>query len=396
MKFVEEAVPEERGSASDARQGDSSPIAQANDPDKRHSTSSHKTPKKRGSLLETIGLVPVRSDDVVVSKSFSYKQTALPDDVKAILSKLDRDGDGNLDSNELVACIDAHEAMYTQVHFMRKLLFMMMIIVLVLGAVVFGTVIAGIELTKEARVEAGGVMTASNGQVVKTASNDLAVCADGSMVPAGGTCGVDASGRRLQGGAQSTALSTVPLRQQVSLSSSLSDTFFMALDEVAVFSDKGHSLRLGVHGFARIPVNHSRCGNIVHLYTAWNGRLTLDSTDLSFDAATEAAFRNAGFSLIVGGVSGRRLSAAHSIEGFFLCCARCRFGDMDVPGRSTAGVPRVLPLQVHSLPRMRCGGRHRKNHGSVRLQVWWSCCWCHEAIPGASIGDYVQNGKDSG
>jgi len=64
-------------------------------------------------------------------------------------------------------------------------------------------------------------------------------------------------------------------------------------------------------------VANSRCGNIVHFYTAWNGRLTLDSDDLSFDEITEAAFLNAGFSLAVGGISGRRLTSGNNVQGFF-------------------------------------------------------------------------------
>jgi hypothetical protein len=88
----------------------------------------------------------------------------------------------------------------------------------------------------------------------------------------------------------------------------------MGLDEIVVYSDKGYTLQIKVHGFSRIPVLNSRCGNVVHFYTAWKGKISLDSTDLSFDEATAAEFEKAGFSLAMGG---RRLSGGNKLEGFF-------------------------------------------------------------------------------
>ena len=73
------------------------------------------------------------------------------------------------------------------------------------------------------------------------------------------------------------------------LVSTLSDAFLMSLGEFVVYSDNGHTLRVSVHGLARVPMPNSRRGNIVHFYTAWNGRVTLVSVDLSSDESTEAA-----------------------------------------------------------------------------------------------------------
>merc|ERR1712127_478769 len=115
---------------------------------------------------------------------------------------------------------------------------------------------------------------------------------------------VDADGKLLSrnGGA---AVKTMPTLAVVALASSLPDATLMGLDEITVHSDKGYTLQIKVQGFSRIPVLNSRCGNVVHFYTAWKGKITLDSNDLSFDEATAAEFKNSGFSLATGG---RRLA----------------------------------------------------------------------------------------
>jgi hypothetical protein len=123
---------------------------------------------------------------------------------------------------------------------------------------------------------------------------------------------VDADGKLLSRNGD-TAVKTMPSLAKVALASSLPDATLMALDEITVHSDKGYTLQIKVHGFSRVPVLNSRCGNVVHFYTAWKGKVTLDSTDLSFDEATAAEFKNAGFSLATGG---RRLAGKVTVDGF--------------------------------------------------------------------------------
>ena len=200
---------------------------------------------------------------------------------------------------------------------MKKLALLLLFLVVLLAGVTLATSITAAELAKESHIK-GAAMVDTDNNPITTKSGDLEVCND-SSIGKKGTCAVDAKGRRLEGAeaAEDSTLKTVSVTQAKSLASSLSDKYFDALQEVKVFSDQGHTLRFSVSGYARVPVLNSRCGNIVHLYTAWNGRLTLDSTDLSFDPETEAHFKNAGFSLAVGGVSGRRLAGAASVDGFF-------------------------------------------------------------------------------
>jgi len=159
------------------------------------------------------------------------------------------------------------------------------------------------ELSKESHVT-GGTMVGTDGSVVKTQNDDTSVNADGQMVGRGGKN-------------VAKTIKTTPSLNQVALASSLPDTTLMALDEITVYSDKGHTLRVKVMGFSRVPVLNSRCGNLVHFYTAWNGRITLDSTDLSFDKATEGQFKDAGFSLAVGGFGGRKLAGGTRSNAFF-------------------------------------------------------------------------------
>jgi len=126
----------------------------------------------------------------------------------------------------------------------------------------------------------------------------------------------DSGGRRLTE-SQAVVATEEALSEQL-LHSALSDAYFESLKVVTAHSPKGHHLVLNVMGYARVPVLNSRCGNIVHLFTAWGPRLSLDSFDLSFDAELEDMFKNAGFEILVGGVNGRRLvSADVSVAGLF-------------------------------------------------------------------------------
>merc|ERR1711959_45857 len=153
------------------------------------------------------------------------------------------------------------------------------------------------ELSKESHVDKQGAMVSTDGKVVKTQMEEMKVGADGKLLSRSGDA----------------AVKTMPSLAKVALASSLPDATLMALDEITVHSDKGYTLQIKVHGFSRVPVLNSRCGNVVHFYTAWKGKVTLDSTDLSFDEATAAEFKNVGFSLATGG---RRLAGKITVDGF--------------------------------------------------------------------------------
>jgi len=153
------------------------------------------------------------------------------------------------------------------------------------------------ELSKESHVDKQGAMVSTDGRVVKTQMEDMKVGADGALLSRNGDATVK----------------TMPSLAKVALDSSLPDATLMALEEISVHSEKGYTLQIKVHGFSRVPVLNSRCGNVVHFYTAWKGKVTLDSTDLLLDEATAAEFRGAGFSMATGG---RRLAGEVSLDAF--------------------------------------------------------------------------------
>jgi hypothetical protein len=161
---------------------------------------------------------------------------------------------------------------------------------------------------------------AKSGKVLDTENEDMNVDAEGNMVPkkavstASGTKTNNSKSRRLD---EAGGIKTAPSLQKVELASTLPDKTLMSLKEITVYSDKGHTLRVQIHGFSRVPVLNSKCGNVVHFYTAWKGRITLDSKDMSFDDETAKEFKNAGFSLAVGGYNGRRLSKKSKADTFF-------------------------------------------------------------------------------
>jgi len=172
------------------------------------------------------------------------------------------------------------------------------------------------ELSKESHVDEQGAMLSTDGKVVKTQLDEMMVGSDGRLVSRG----------------KGDSVKTMPTLARVVLASSLPDDTLMGLEEIVVFSDTGYTLQFKVHGFSRMPVLNSRCGNVVHFYTAWKGKITLDSTDLSFDETTAAEFEKAGFNLAKGG---RRLAAGSAADGFFKAVEK-----MKTSGKWTcAGVP---------------------------------------------------------
>jgi len=199
------------------------------------------------------------------------------------------------------------------------------------------------ELSKESHVDKQGAMVSTDGNVVKTQMEEMKVDADGKLLSRNGAA----------------AVKTMPSLAKVALASSLPDATLMALDEITVHSDKGYTLQIKVHGFSRVPVLNSRCGNVVHFYTAWKGKVTLDSTDLSFDEATAAEFENSGFSLATGG---RRLAGKITLDGF----AKALDGMRESGKWTCADVP--LPTFSNLGDRQEtnyspCGGTRRETDG---------------------------------
>lgn len=229
-----------------------------------------------------------------------------------MLDEIDADDSGEITLKEILKVKKSESYAKREADLMKKVVAGLLIFVITLLAGLLGTSFAAAEMAKEMKSAAGGVMTTVTGDSVKMASSDFAVGKDGTLKTS-----IAPSGRRLAENETGAVLKTQPSLAKKALASSLPDAFFLALKEITIYSDKGYVLQLSIHGFARIPVLNSRCGNVVHLYTAWNNRITLDSTDLSFDESLSAAFAGAGFTVAMGGTSGRRLQDSHAVDGFF-------------------------------------------------------------------------------
>eukprot|EP00930_Biecheleria_cincta_P012397 TRINITY_DN11612_c0_g1_i1.p1 TRINITY_DN11612_c0_g1~~TRINITY_DN11612_c0_g1_i1.p1 ORF type:complete len:1167 (-),score=203.33 TRINITY_DN11612_c0_g1_i1:1960-5292(-) len=223
-----------------------------------------------------------------------------------------------VDLSTLVSALEQRDAHADQNYVLKRVAVFLAFFSLLLLAGMFCTSYLAIELAKETRVSSGGSLQTPEGNTVRVGSQEFAVADNGLLSRR--TCENGASAtecaRRLAEG-DSTAVATQVARKKRTLHSALPDSFFDSLDEITIHSEKGHKLSLKIHGYARIPVLNSRCGNILRLFTAVDGHLSLDSTDLSFSGQLEALFKNAGFEVVIGGASGRRLSALQAIDGFF-------------------------------------------------------------------------------
>jgi len=229
---------------------------------------------------------------------------------RMILQEIDMDGSGQVDLTEILGLLRHHRDDKSHLRKLFKAFLFVIVALLVLLGVNTSATFAVVQMAKESKSQGSTMVSASTGKTVATANSEMSVNADGQLVARN-----TAKSRRLAGAGG--AIKTTPSLQKVELASSLPDSILMGLEEVTVHSDKGHTLQVKVQGFSRVPVQNSRCGNIVHFYTAWKGRITLDSTDLSFDDATAQEFENAGFGLAVGGPGGRRLAGKSKTDGFF-------------------------------------------------------------------------------
>lgn len=304
------------------------------------------------------------------SSSHDMEYNHLPAPFRKILSTWDADGNGTISAEELVMAAQAQKQLQDRTRLLVRIAMAAVLLAIILLVGVFTLSLVTAELAKEVRTEADGRMTAKSGAQVLVGSSDFTLHngrlvmrhyeEDGSSTPS----------RRLDDGNRTVSprlpntLATMQSKQKLLLSSSLPSSFFDQLAEMAVYSDRGFSLSLQVHGFSRVPVLNSRCGNIVTLYTAWGGQIILDHTDLSFDKQLALQFQSAGFEVAAGGAAGRRLSEQYSSSGFFN-----HIEDVDDEGWQCHGVPLPLPPKTY----MRVETRYSPCAAGVQTSMMGSC-----------------------
>jgi len=242
----------------------------------------------------------------------------LPEKLQKCFKVWDIDKDGRVDAHELMAAADAWQKLQKESAFMKKLLLAACIVVVLMFAGMFVMGMVTAEMAKEFKAGGSGVnpkMTSKSGDTIQVASSDTQTDESGVLLTRA-VLANSTSGRNLLGaGAATVATQAAKTKQR--LVSTLPDSFFDALNEVKVYSEKGHTLSLKIQGYARTPLKNSRCGNVLKMYTSVDGAIVLDSSDMSFEDKLHDLFKNAGFEVAVGGAAGRRLANSASVDGFF-------------------------------------------------------------------------------
>jgi len=243
----------------------------------------------------------------------------LPEKLQKCFRVWDIDGDGHVDAAELMAAADAWQRLKKESALMKKLLFAACFVMALMfvGMFVMGMVTA--ELAKEFKAGGAGVnpkMMSKAGDTIQVASSDTQIDANGMLMTRAAVVNNTQNGRHLSGsGTGSVATQTAKTKTRIV--STLPDSFWNALDELTIHSNKGHTLSLKIQGHARIPLRNSRCGNVLKLYTSVDGAIVFDSDDMSFEDKLDTLFKNAGFEVAVGGAAGRRLASSAGVDGFF-------------------------------------------------------------------------------
>eukprot|EP00434_Breviolum_minutum_P029070 symbB.v1.2.025715.t1/scaffold2509.1/size77380/2 len=223
----------------------------------------------------------------------------LPDCIQGVMSEWDIDRSGTVNVLELSAAAKAHKKVKEEGRLMKKIIFALFFVIIILLTGMLVMSYLAIEMSKEMRGNSDGIMQTNDGQVVKVASSAFDVNPDGTMVSRDGSSTLQVA-------------QTKPSRQ---LSSTIPDDVLKKLDMVSL-KQGDHFVQLKVNGMQRIKMKTSKCGSVVEFETA-KGVLTLDDFTISADNQLSGYLQQAGLANVLeDGVFGRRLSAG-LLDGFF-------------------------------------------------------------------------------
>eukprot|EP00928_Gymnodinium_smaydae_P023924 TRINITY_DN19545_c0_g1_i1.p1 TRINITY_DN19545_c0_g1~~TRINITY_DN19545_c0_g1_i1.p1 ORF type:complete len:1339 (+),score=298.21 TRINITY_DN19545_c0_g1_i1:54-4070(+) len=259
-----------------------------------------------------------------VSNSSEMEYLHLPEGIQSVMKEWDTDATGKVSQSELAAAAQAFKRIQQEGRMMKKIIFGLAVVILILMAGMFVLSYLAVDMAKEMRGSSDGVMESSTGTVVKVGSSDFEMTPDGSLIirgtggqnascPEGKTC------RRLgENGAGSLKVASAEAKRQ--LSSTLPDTAFKELKSLTLKDSSDRVLAVTITSFQRLKLRSSKCGSVVHLKSA-EGTLTLDDYEMTADAAMEAYVTASGMEgLFDGPVKGfgRKLSSTDGmLEGFF-------------------------------------------------------------------------------
>lgn len=322
------------------------------------------------------------------ANSERMEYTHLPENIQKIMRTWDKDGEGSISADELREAAQSMQQLKNVNKWLRMgTLALFGIIILLLGGMLAASWAAA-ELTKDMRPSSAGVMRTTNGEVVRVASAETRLDANGVMTVSSmeGICGnytppaeheQATTDRRLQDDTGApAAVATARARMPRPLSSSLGDQFFRQLDDVTLTSDQGAVVHLRVHGYMRVPTVGAKCGSVVYLETV-KGSVMLDDTDISFDDGFDE-LDGLGFSLASGGI-GRRLQSGSAATGFFNRLEEnsdsWECSGIPLPARPTRMIAKVVTYEPCTAgeqgvdPRQRTKGRCKSVYGGTRPGV---------------------------
>ncbi|KXZ52423.1 hypothetical protein GPECTOR_9g467 [Gonium pectorale] len=226
-----------------------------------------------------------------------------------ILEELDRDGSGHIDIAELVSLLEDVARGRKERKYMCWAMFAMFVFGCILVGSIIGLTYATMYSLKDSEVK-GGVMYVKNSdgtanEIVRTGSAEFGV-ENGAMV------------HRLasDGGPNTTApvLQTAAfMGTPQSLNSQIDIAALLELKYLLINGTGQAQLGLVVHGVARVPLDGSIHGTVLHIVTA-AGTITLDGTVITFSSAIANIFADAGFRV---SSTRRALLGAYSVLGFF-------------------------------------------------------------------------------
>ena len=97
----------------------------------------------------------------------------MPESIQAVFREWDADGSGTVGAGDLASAAKAYSKIKQEGRMMKKIIFGMAIVVLLLMVGMFALSYTAAEMTKEMRGKSDGTMQTSDGTVVKVGSSDF-------------------------------------------------------------------------------------------------------------------------------------------------------------------------------------------------------------------------------
>eukprot|EP00961_Rhodomonas_salina_P191357 2582039-Rhodomonas_salina.1 len=232
---------------------------------------------------------------------------AFPKADRKELEEFDVNGDQVLDTSEVVTAFRAlkRERQKSAALF-KGLIGVVVFSIIMLVAIGVLTVLVE-DRSKEYRVKSDVMVSAQDGNPVKTSSTDFQLT-DGVLIA---TCAVPGACE-----ARPITVNAVQKKETAVLSSQLDDEDLINLEELTL-RQLDSFIHIKINAVARYTETASRHGSVVVLYSSL-GELTLDGEAIFFHERLEGAFLRAGFTVDTDAhTNGRRLLGIVQILGLF-------------------------------------------------------------------------------